>query len=959
MTIYYRDISFYIQQYLYHYPFLVPLGIIGIWRWSVWILKELISLGYKPITSSYHTSVSIVTPVYNENPSVFRAALASWKKNRPTEIIAVIDYTDKKCIEVFQQFSKRFKRSVLIVTHTPGKRPALADGIKQATSEIVALVDSDTLWDRRVIEHGLPPFRSPKTAGVGTYQNVLNPKTFAQKIFDIQLDLRYLVEYPFLAASGKALICLSGRTAFYRRQIILPMLPSLVNETFLGKPVISGDDKTLTYLVLEAGWNVAYQSNAHVYTPGMKDLRSYLKQRLRWSRNALRADIKAIAKGWPIHHPALLFFQIDKFLQSIVVILSPIYFFISLLTGMWPAALVIFVWWFVSRTIKMYPHLTRRPRDIFLLPGFVLYSFLTGFIKIYAFFTLNTQGWITRWDKSRLSQFKLLDKAPAYIATFATIALFSWGIYVYKQYSYFLPHLTEKKLISQALHQGSSLAFATGPQVLGASTQTQKKLLASKYIVETKESIFSIAQKLNIDYRRLLFSNDAKITDSSNIKPGTIINIPGDDLPIVFKTNYNLSIPDKISLSVGYDKKTNTILAWGRSSQVTLADISNKLQGQHLYEMEKGVWYSDANIFIHNGLKLTLDEQEVTWLKLESNSKTFSSLLAKNADIIINRVKITSWDSTKNDYDKTISDGRSFIMIKDQGRMDIANSELAYLGFQRTEGMPVSPYGVSWKLSDVKLKKALLTGEVIDSKFHDNYFGAYTFGATGMIWRGNEFSHNIRYGLDPHDDSNGFLLENNIAHNNGAHGIIFSKRCMYNTIRNNLSYNNGLHGIMLHEKSDFNIIENNTVRGNTSGVALWHSNSNIVRNNTVIGNRHGIRANADSKGNIIEKNMISKSLYYGLYFYDGGDNNTVKSNEFVRNTVGVYIKSKSNKIAQNLFSQNQTAIYLLDSAQDNILSQNEIRDSKKYGIYTKVSKELYNLLGYNTLERNRKNIMGK
>ena len=107
MTIYYRDISFYIQQYLYHYPFLVPLGIIGIWRWSVWILKELISLGYKPITSSYHTSVSIVTPVYNENPSVFRAALASWKKNRPTEIIAVIDYTDKKCIEVFKQFSKR------------------------------------------------------------------------------------------------------------------------------------------------------------------------------------------------------------------------------------------------------------------------------------------------------------------------------------------------------------------------------------------------------------------------------------------------------------------------------------------------------------------------------------------------------------------------------------------------------------------------------------------------------------------------------------------------------------------------------------------------------------------------------------------------------------------------------------------------------------------------------------
>src|SRR3989338_10381672 len=134
------------------------------------------------------------------------------------------------------------------------------------------------------------------------------------------------------------------------------MLPSLVNETFLGKPVISGDDKTLTYLVLEAGWNVAYQSNAYVYTPGMKDLRSYLKQRLRWSRNALRADIKAVLSGWPLKHPALLFFQIDKFFQSIVVILSPIYFFVALFTGLWQVALFFFFLWFVRRTVKMYPH---------------------------------------------------------------------------------------------------------------------------------------------------------------------------------------------------------------------------------------------------------------------------------------------------------------------------------------------------------------------------------------------------------------------------------------------------------------------------------------------------------------------------------------------------------------------------------------------------------------------------
>jgi hypothetical protein len=32
-----------------------------------------------------------------------------------------------------------------------------------------------------VIKNGLPPFHDKKVAGVGTYQNVLHPKTLAKK----------------------------------------------------------------------------------------------------------------------------------------------------------------------------------------------------------------------------------------------------------------------------------------------------------------------------------------------------------------------------------------------------------------------------------------------------------------------------------------------------------------------------------------------------------------------------------------------------------------------------------------------------------------------------------------------------------------------------------------------------------------------------------------------------------
>ena len=105
--------------------FLIPLGAVGVWRWSVWLIKKFISFFYRsPIKYLMEGTLSIVTPVYNENPQVFEAALYSWlQSGDPDEIIAVIDSADEKCIEVFRRFSQRHRIAKLIITETPGKRP--------------------------------------------------------------------------------------------------------------------------------------------------------------------------------------------------------------------------------------------------------------------------------------------------------------------------------------------------------------------------------------------------------------------------------------------------------------------------------------------------------------------------------------------------------------------------------------------------------------------------------------------------------------------------------------------------------------------------------------------------------------------------------------------------------------------------------------------------------------------
>ena len=90
--------------------FYSPLGIVGIWRWSIWIFKKILALRYKPlpVNKDFKPSLSIVTPVYNEGSRIFLNALMSWKENRPEEIIAVIDQSDTSSIEIFKKFIKIF-----------------------------------------------------------------------------------------------------------------------------------------------------------------------------------------------------------------------------------------------------------------------------------------------------------------------------------------------------------------------------------------------------------------------------------------------------------------------------------------------------------------------------------------------------------------------------------------------------------------------------------------------------------------------------------------------------------------------------------------------------------------------------------------------------------------------------------------------------------------------------------
>jgi cellulose synthase/poly-beta-1,6-N-acetylglucosamine synthase-like glycosyltransferase len=376
---------------VYYYVLGTPLGLLGLIRWGCWLVRRIPAALYRPITGSFHLPMTIVVPVYQEDPEVFTAAIESWLANGVEEVILVIDVSDDVCREVASRYPVR-----VLVTDVPGKRDALRRGWTAARTELVALVDSDTVWAPDVAAEVCKPFADPRIGGVGTRQNVYGSKGFLARITDMFLDHRYFDENASQSLLGRAVSCLSGRTAIYRRALLLDIEHEFMNETFWGVPCLSGDDKRLTTLILERGHLTYMQRTAEVWSTFPSKWKVFFRQRLRWARNTWRSDLRALSRRWVWRHPFLAYTMVDKGISGFTLLFGPAFMIYSLIVHNWVFAGVLALWWQVSRSAKLLPHLCRRPSSFFLVPGYLVVSWLMALIKLQALFTIRKQRWLTR-----------------------------------------------------------------------------------------------------------------------------------------------------------------------------------------------------------------------------------------------------------------------------------------------------------------------------------------------------------------------------------------------------------------------------------------------------------------------------------------------------------------------------------------------------------------------------------
>ena len=327
------------------------------------------------------------------------------------------------------------------------------------------------------------------------------------------------------------------------------------------------------------------------------------------------------------------------------------------------------------------------------------------------------------------------------------------------------------------------------------------------------------------------------------------------------------------------------------------------------------VWQLNADLQVENGATLALHGApvggDVNELRLKSAATNLPTdvvtVTAMYGTLDLDHTKVTSWDPVANGPDTntalpagspTTNRARAYVRAlsfadaggNHESRMTIESSDLGFLGYYASEA-----YGVVFKargcdVTHQDVCAALNVGGFEkNSRFHDNYFGTYTWDAYDMDFTNNEYDHNVGYGLDPHDDSDNLRIVGNKSHDNGNHGIICSQRCDHLTITDNESYRNGIvpwvgphdidasdnqvHGIMIHRGVTDSVITHNNVHDNPNGagIAVFESFGDTISDNTVTNNKYGLRFSVGSHDIVAKGNTLSGTTQYGFYVYRGKD----------------------------------------------------------------------------------------
>ncbi|KAE8378152.1 nucleotide-diphospho-sugar transferase [Aspergillus bertholletiae] len=373
------------------------------------------------------SDVTIVCPCVDPDGD-FIPAIKSWLRADPHEVLIVTTVGWHGRVKARLE-SIDDPRVTVHAIEVKGKRPGLIAGIQRTTTDVVVLLDDDSIWSPATLQGLLCGLSAgPRVAGVINIKvNIRKARPAlapdAPSLFEAmgagRHDRRAITNAAMAYFCDGQLTCCNGRTTAYRTEALQSpgFVEHVVEDYWKGKyKLASGDDRAITRWLYQKGWKtgiVVHDECAMVSRP--KGNTDYLKQLLRWSRSEVRQLVRDIylllpstktarKKVWFISliYPLFLeehFVFLDLILTSVIIICRAFFEsnvstvgipsnFLLLLQYLGTSALLelVFNLW----------HFTRYPEMLRHVLVYALWGQVRMVVSLYALFTLDHSSWLTR-----------------------------------------------------------------------------------------------------------------------------------------------------------------------------------------------------------------------------------------------------------------------------------------------------------------------------------------------------------------------------------------------------------------------------------------------------------------------------------------------------------------------------------------------------------------------------------
>ncbi|KAH8589702.1 hypothetical protein B0O99DRAFT_479639, partial [Bisporella sp. PMI_857] len=360
----------------------------------------------------------------------FRETLKTILANSPYQIIISTvgpekgAIAERVCDDEYSRSRNKTTRMTVVSITEASKRKQILRAVQEVRTQITALADDHVFWGPMYLRSALAPFEDPKIGGVGTNKRVRrDPFEFSWANFLNFIACNYLERHNFECTASvnidQGVFVLSGRTALYRTDIFQhPRFPNAwLKETWffglVGKDGGIGpdDDNCLTrFTIGVAKYNVWFQNSIEstMHTtlgqPG-----KFFQQMDRWLRTTWRSNSTSLFSDmtpWKVQPWSVYAVYLSSFVNI------GLFYDLALLGSLWmaptiweiaqdetskeTAILILAVTLLLSKLIKPFPHFWRNPRDIIWIPGYILFGYYAGFIKLKALVTAYNVSWGTR-----------------------------------------------------------------------------------------------------------------------------------------------------------------------------------------------------------------------------------------------------------------------------------------------------------------------------------------------------------------------------------------------------------------------------------------------------------------------------------------------------------------------------------------------------------------------------------